>query len=454
MADRAAELRAYQRFRAEGMTKAGACGLIGNLEAESDGFYPTRVEYLCHQRLKENNIKDASGKWYTDATYTAAIDSGRITKAKFLNPIPGKKYGYGLAQWTTPERKTGLYNLAKTRGVSISNETMQLDYLMTELKNTFPTVLSALKTATTVQAASDIVLTKFEAPENASALKASRAARGQTFYDNYAKEATNMAVLIGHASISEHGTINGTAGDQTGKEVCTRSWYSKPWNVMLICTDKNLAARAAQQMRYACANDNIGYGQGDRTTAYTKAKANGNTFLNSGKGNTDCSQLMAACYILAGLTSLSPNCYTGNLRAALLATGKFKAYTDSAHLTTDAYAEIGAVYLKEGSHVVMALENGSKASTTTTPTSTTGGTCEVKLKSFVKGNSDPQIKTIQRLLNALGYKGKDGKVLTVDGEFGANSEYAVAQFQKDKKLQINTAGTIGEKTWTALVNAQ
>lgn len=171
-----------------------------------------------------------------------------------------------------------------------------------------------------------------------------------------------MSILIGHASISEKGTINGASGDQTGKEVCTRAWYSKPWNVMLICTDKALASRAAQEMRNACANNNIGYGQNDRRSAYDSAVKNGRTFKNA-KGNTDCSQLVAGCYILAGLSSLSPDCYTGNLRQALLNTGKFQAYTDSAHLNSDAYAEVGAVYLKEGSHVVMALEDGAKAGT-------------------------------------------------------------------------------------------
>ncbi len=169
-----------------------------------------------------------------------------------------------------------------------------------------------------------------------------------------------MSVLIGHASISEHKTTKGSTGDQTGKEVCTRSWYSKPWNVMLVCTDKVLAKKAAQEMRLACENPNIGYDQGERTTAYKSAVDNGGTFKGA-SGETDCSQLVAACYILAGLTGLSPNCYTGNLRKALLATGKFEEYTDTAHLTSDAYAEIGAVYLKEGSHVVMALEDGAKA---------------------------------------------------------------------------------------------
>ena len=78
----------------------------------------------------------------------------------------------------------------------------------------------------------------------------------------------------------------------------------------------------------------------------------------------------------------------------------------------------------------------------------------MKLKSFVKGNTDNQIKTIQRILNALGYKGKDGKTLSVDGELGGNTEYAIMRFQKDKKLQINTYGTVGAKTWTALMNCE
>ena len=167
-----------------------------------------------------------------------------------------------------------------------------------------------------------------------------------------------MSIKIGHASISEKGSINGKSGDQTGKEVCTRSWYSKPWNVMLVCTDKEMAKKASQEMQYACDNNNIGYGQSDRRSAYDSGLVNGKTFKKA-KGNTDCSQLVASCYIFAGL-KLSPDCYTGNLRKALLATGKFKEYTDSAHLKTDAYAEVGAVYLKEGSHVVMALEDGSK----------------------------------------------------------------------------------------------
>jgi len=189
--NRADEIKAYKRFLAGGMTKAGACGLIANLEAESDGFYSTRVEYLCHQRLRGNNIKDASGKNYTDDTYTKAVDSGRITRVSFLNPLHGKQYGYGLAQWTSPSRKAGLYDLVKSKNVSIGDLDTQIDYLMSELKNNYTSVFSVLKTAKTIKEASDVVLVKFEAPaDTGTAMKESRAKRGQAFYDDYAKNIT------------------------------------------------------------------------------------------------------------------------------------------------------------------------------------------------------------------------------------------------------------------------
>ena len=39
---------------------------------------------------------------------------------------------------------------------------------------------------------------------------------------------------IVHASINENGgTTGGKSGDQSGKEICTRSYYNKPWNYVL-----------------------------------------------------------------------------------------------------------------------------------------------------------------------------------------------------------------------------
>jgi hypothetical protein len=68
--------------------------------------------------------------------------------------------------------------------------------------------------------------------------------------------------------------------------------------------------------------------------------------------------LDASAYAFAGLR-VSPSCTTRNIRAALFATGKFKVYSDDKHLKSDQYAKRGGLYLKEGHHIVMALEDGS-----------------------------------------------------------------------------------------------
>ncbi|MCH1978242.1 phage tail tip lysozyme [Lawsonibacter sp. OA9] len=136
-----AEKRAYKHFVAAGMTPAGACGLIGNLEAESDGFWCNRLEYLCVKRLKER------GKVYTDTSYTAAVDSGKISCEEFLHPIPGKQYGYGLAQVDNPGSQVWIVHAGETeRGSRLRTRTAQLDYVLYELEHVFPSVLKVLKT--------------------------------------------------------------------------------------------------------------------------------------------------------------------------------------------------------------------------------------------------------------------------------------------------------------------
>lgn len=171
-----------------------------------------------------------------------------------------------------------------------------------------------------------------------------------------------MSIRIGHASQTEHGrATNGQAGDQTKKEVCVRTYYnhSKSWDYYIECTDEKLADKASKYMEEICANDNVGYDQNERLTMYNAIKKNGNKVKGIGKCETDCSALVSACYIFAGLgTKLNPSCTTRNIRQALLNTGKFKAYSSKEYTTSDTLAKRGGIYLKEGSHVVMALEDG------------------------------------------------------------------------------------------------
>lgn len=174
------EQKIWNYLKIKGLNNYACAGLMGNIYAES-GLIPNRVEILCLKRLKEN------GKVYDDETYTAAVDSGKISKAEFLHPLPNKQYGYSLCQWTSPGRKEKFYDMAKSKGVSIGDLENALDYLWYELTTSYVHVLNKLKNATSVKSASDVVLKDFECPaDTGSSVQSLRASYGQKYYDKYA----------------------------------------------------------------------------------------------------------------------------------------------------------------------------------------------------------------------------------------------------------------------------
>lgn len=180
-----------------------------------------------------------------------------------------------------------------------------------------------------------------------------------------------MSIRIGHAVMDELGKIIGaTPGDQTGKEIALSTWYAKNkagriWKYYLECTDRAMAERAAQYMEQICADSSFGYTQDKvrRWSGYHAIIANGGV-VSGARGDFDCSTLIFTCYILAG-ANIEPDGYTGNLRARFLASGKFRLFSDTAHLSSDALATRGGIYLRDG-HVLMALESGDGDATIAT----------------------------------------------------------------------------------------
>lgn len=176
-----------------------------------------------------------------------------------------------------------------------------------------------------------------------------------------------MAIKIGHASISENGNAgwDGKAkvGDQTGRELCIREWYSKSWGFVLRYPDANVRENMAKACEAGCANNNIGYDQSQRNTAHTKAKKVNYNLSKVGKSETDCSAFMTLCAIAGGVKKLE---YSGNAPSTSTMEKAFKdagftVLRDKKYLESDAYLLRGDILVKPGSHTVMALENGSKA---------------------------------------------------------------------------------------------
>lgn len=170
-----------------------------------------------------------------------------------------------------------------------------------------------------------------------------------------------MGTRIGHASISETGSINGAKGDSTGKEVCVREWYSKPWDFMAIHPEAAVREKHAKAVEAACANDNIGYGQGDRNTLNTLAKAVGYDLSKVGKCNCDCSSLQNVAAVASGAAGVSygSNGWTTSTMKAALQKAGYKIITERQYLDTAAYCVRGAIYVKASSHTVCGLDNGA-----------------------------------------------------------------------------------------------
>lgn len=68
------------------------------------------------------------------------------------------------------------------------------------------------------------------------------------------------------------------------------------------------------------------------------------------------------------------------------------------------------------------------------------------LKFGSKGND---VMTLQQQLKKLGYKGKNGKDIIADGDFGEQTEFAVMSYQK--KIGLLVDGKVGDKTRQALL---
>lgn len=73
-------------------------------------------------------------------------------------------------------------------------------------------------------------------------------------------------------------------------------------------------------------------------------------------------------------------------------------------------------------------------------------TVNIELNVLKKGAKGEQVKTIQRLLLALGYSLAP---YGVDGDFGSVTDKAVRAFQKAEGLSVD--GIVGKNSWTALL---
>lgn len=198
----------YNKLMVEIKNPYGVCGLMGNISAES-GLLSGNAQNSCMNRMG-----------ITDEQYTMSVDNGDY-KAFCTDRV-----GYGLCQWTSSGRKTGLLNYAKNTNRSISDEDMQIEYLFIELRTSYKNVLNVLMNATSVKEASDVVVTEFERPADQSkgALE-KRQLKGEAIYKEFVKE-DNVVENVIIAIDAGHGMK--TFGKRCLKKIDkneTREWW-------------------------------------------------------------------------------------------------------------------------------------------------------------------------------------------------------------------------------------
>lgn len=146
--DRETALRFKAWLIEHGLTEEGTCGLMANIYSES-GFRANNLQNSGERKLG-----------MTDDEYVATVDSGVYTN--FVQD----RHGFGICQWTFYSRKQALLDFAKAKGASIGDETMQLEYLMYELQEKYPTVLNLLKSSHDERECAIRVMLDFERPAN------------------------------------------------------------------------------------------------------------------------------------------------------------------------------------------------------------------------------------------------------------------------------------------------
>lgn len=258
-----------------------------------------------------------------------------------------------------------------------------------------------------------------------------------------------MAVIIGHASIDERGKAkNGLAGDQTGKEVCTREWYDKGWTNVLRPKTNALAENSARICELICENENTGYDQNSRNTlwnAYLKTKS----IIPTSKVECDCSSFMTYCAILGGanITYGSNAPTTSTMANVFKACGNYEVLTDKKYLESDEYLKRGDILVKKGSHTVMVLTDGKKANASAYSTAV----ITIPQATIKKGAKGDNVKELQKALNTLFACG-----LAVDSSYGNMTLNAVKNTQitlKNAGLYTSTIdGIFGPNNRKALVN--
>lgn len=265
------------------------------------------------------------------------------------------------------------------------------------------------------------------------------------------KEDSKVSIIFGSARSSETGGINGNKGDQkNGAEVSAQSYYlhSKGWYV-LRAKNQTYRTKIAKAMKDACANNNIGYGQTDRLSAWTQASKVGyDTSRITNKCNVDCSELVRIC-IRYGTGKDVGDIYTGNLKSALLNSGLFEDVTSSVTLSNGNGLYNGDILVTKTKGHTGIIVSGGKGSTTVSNTTTSSSASIVKATGSADKYNAKYSKTYKTTSNL--YMRNDGRksalAMTIIPKGTACRNYGYYDVDENGAIWLYVSTTVDGKTY-------
>ena len=396
-------------LKKEGFNDYGVAGLMGNLDAESG--------------LRSNNLQDTYSRKFglSDTQYTQKVDNGTYTN--FVKD----EAGYGLAQWTYWSRKQNLLNYAKAKSKSIGDLEMQLGFLCKELKEQYTnSVYNILKTATSLQQASDAVLMNFERPLNAASQKSKRAQMGQVYYNQFAKGVENIMATntyVKGQSVELSANFNSIEFDCQGKGCCSQTIINPQLVKYLQKIREHFKAPITITSAYRCSvhNSRVGGAPGSR----------------HGKGD-------AADIVVKGHSPREVAQYCESI--GIKGIGLYETAADGyfVHIDTRDYQSFWYGQKEEKRTTF-----GGNSVTNVTTNTTNNVATMIQLN-----DNGPVVKEIQEMLIELGYVLTDNPndaTKGADGIFGMKTWKAVIDFQK--KNNLDPDGVVGELTMEVLEKA-
>lgn len=402
-------------LKSKGLNDYSCAGILGNMDAES-GLNPKNLQDSYQARLG-----------FTDDSYVTAIDSGAYSRDRFIHDNAGAF----LCQWTWYTRKAALYDYAKSKGVSIGDLQMQLEFFYKELSENFSNVLRDLRAASSVLEASNIILLKYECPADQSvSMQNKRASMAQTYYSRFASgQAKEVEGVMGYKYFTKGQAVKvsahfySTEFDCHGSGCCTQTIVNEKLIEYLEKIREHFNAPITITSPYRCPVHNsrpsVGGAPGSRHT----------------KGD-------AADIVVKGVSPRTVAQYAESI--GVLGIGLYETANDGhfVHIDTRDYRSFW--YGKsEQPRTTFGTYNESSSGSVSPSVSTSYLDTILNL-----GDYGSAVKNMQLKLIRLGYScGAEG----ADGDFGVSTKKAVEKFQKDAGVGVD--GIAGNQTLTAIDNA-